>query len=164
MPPFCEPLSGPVEEQPTAAAAHDLTLVESSTNLQLTSLYPPPPTFFFLAALCHLLDLSSLTRNWTWALGKKCYQKHVWGLAACHSKADNQARLYFRCRQLGWGRVVDISPKADSTPPLKKGVRAFIDGVGGGATCRNSTVISNSQLQTGHQWYEQNQLDCIRCS
>ena len=55
--------------------------------------------------------------------------------------------------------MVDIDPKANSTPP-QKGMRAFIDR-GRGATGGNSTVLSNSHLQIGHQWSEQHQLDCV---
>ena len=33
---------------------------------------------------------------------------------------------------------------------------------GAGATCRNSKVISDSHLQTGHQWSDQCHLDCFR--
>ena len=44
----------------------------------------------------------------------------------------------------------------------KQGVRTFIDGGKGegwergrGPTCRNSTVSSDSQLETGYQWPDQ---------
>ena len=44
--------------------------------------------------------------------------------------------LYFRCWQLGWGKVADICPKTDSPPntTTKQEVRAFTEWGGGGYT------------------------------
>ena len=83
------------------------------------------------------------------------------GLAAYRSEASKQARLVERkvcfisdAGSWGRGRVVDVCPKADS-PTDKQGMRTFTDRSvcvcvwGGVFTCRNSTAISNSHLQTG---------------
>ena len=43
----------------------------------------------------------------------------------------------FQMPAIGWGKMADICPKADSPPPNKQGVRAFIDRVGDAVTCRN---------------------------
>lgn len=61
------------------------------------------------------------------------------------------------------GGTADICPKAESPNPDKQWVSAFIDREGR-VTCRNTTVFPNSHLQTGHQWSDQNQLDCFRYS
>ena len=92
----------------------------------------------------------------------------MWGLAACFSKANKQARLVERkvCLILDagnweWERVADICPKANCPPPWQ---------VGGGnfyrqsrrCTCRNSIVISDSPLLMGHQWSYKHHLDFFR--
>ena len=67
--------------------------------------------------------------------------------------------------------MVDVCSKADCLtaspdpqPSPHREVRAFIDRSGRGATCRNSTVISNSRLQIGHQWSDQHHLGCFKFS
>ena len=53
------------------------------------------------------------------------------------------------------------------TPPLvcrQAGGEGIYRVVVGGATCRNNTVISNSYLQIGHQWSDQDHLDSFRYS
>ena len=61
-------------------------------------------------------------------------ERRVWGLAACCSKANKQARLVerkvcFISDVDNWrGRVADVCPKADSpTPTGNQWARAFID-------------------------------------
>ena len=72
------------------------------------------------------------------------------GLAARHSKANKQARLVERKGLFisdtgnlgGWGWWQTSVHRLTPLPPTPdKGVRAFIDRVGGEVTCRNSTVI-----------------------
>ena len=97
---------------------------------------------------------------------------YVWeGLAACRPKANKQARLVERkvCfisdASNCWGRVVDTCPKADPHSTLAtSGARAFIERSRGSATCRNSTVSSDSHPQIGHQCSEQRHLGCFRYS
>ena len=90
------------------------------------------------------------------------YWKSVWVLAACCSKANKQARLVerkvcFISDAGNWsrGRVADVCPKVTTpqcpTHQQAQGWELLKTGVGEGATCRNSTVISNSHLQIGHQ-------------
>ena len=47
--------------------------------------------------------------------------------------------------------------------PWQSGVKSFYR-LREGATCRNSTVGSNSLLETGHQRSHQRHLDCFKCS
>ena len=78
----------------------------------------------------------------------------VWNVAACCSKAKKkrgqyggkESLLYFRCWQFG-ERVADICSKADSPPWQAVGESFYRQSQGWGATCRNSSVISNSHLQ-----------------
>ena len=56
--------------------------------------------------------------------------------------------LYFRCWQRVGGGGGHLSKgQLPPTPPNKPEVTAFTDRVGGGVTCRNSTVSSNRHLQ-----------------
>ena len=85
-------------------------------------------------------------------------------------KANKQAKLVERkvcfildagnCR----GGMADICPKADSPYPDKQWVSAFIDRVERAGLHAETPVISNSHLQTGHQWSDQNQPACFRYS
>ena len=68
-----------------------------------------------------------------------CFWKGVWGPAARHSRANNQARLlgsllYFRCQYLGLGEGKHLSKGwLPLSPPTlaTNGARAFIDRSGG---------------------------------
>ena len=112
--------------------------------------------------------------KWATSLVHNCYWKSVVGLPSRCSKANKQSttlverKLSFISDAGNWsGRVAEICPKVNSFPAHdKQGVRAFIDRVGSGrgVTCRNSTVISNSHLQVGHQWSDQHHLGCFRYS
>ena len=80
-------------------------------------------------------------------LGTKiCYQKIcLGGPAACHSKANKQAKLVerkvcFISDASNWGEAGGHPSKGQLPASNKQGVRAFVDRVGG-VTCRNSTVI-----------------------
>ena len=64
----------------------------------------------------------------------------------------------------GWQTSVQRPTPPHPAATDKREVRAFIDGFRGGGTCRNSTVISNSQLQIGHQWSVQHHLGCCAYS
>ena len=99
-------------------------------------------------------------------------QKGVWSLAACHSRANKQARLVERkvcfisdignCGWVGRGRL-DIRPKVNSPTLATSGARAFYRQKQED-TGRNSTVISESHLQIGLWWSDQHHLDCFRHS
>ena len=72
----------------------------------------------------------------------------------------------FQTPATGGGKVVaDFCPKAYSPTPDKAGGENFYKqrGGSGGTTCRNSTAISNSHLQSGHQWSDRHDLDHFRC-
>lgn len=77
---------------------------------------------------------------------------------------DKESLLYFRCWQVE-ERVAAICPKANSTL-WQAGRESFYRQScrGGGTTCRNSTIISNSPLQLGHQWSDQHHLGCFKYS
>ena len=115
-----------------------------------------------LLSVEHLLDEPPVQ-----VLPKECVD-----LAAHRSKANKQASLVERkvcfisnAGSWGRGRVADICPKADSPPPGNQlGKSSYRQSVGGRAICRNSTVISDSHLQIGHQWSDQRHLGCSRCS
>ena len=89
-----------------------------------------------------------------------------------HSKASKQARLVERkvCfisdagnwRREGGGRLLS---KANSpTPDKAAGENVYKQRWGSGGTPRrNSTVISHSHLQIGHQWSDQHDLDHFEC-
>ena len=66
--------------------------------------------------------------------------------------------LYFKCQQLG-----DSCPKTDS-PHLWQPVNKSFYRWKEGATCRNSTVSSDSHLAIGRQWSDQHHLDCFKYS
>ena len=68
--------------------------------------------------------------------------------------------VYFRCRQ-PVGRE-DTCPKADSLP-LTVGGRSFYRQKQR-ATCRNSTVSSDSHLKICHRWSNQRHPDCFKYS
>ena len=61
-----------------------------------------------------------------------------------------------------WGRAY-TGPKA-SSPPHPQLVRKSFCRLREGATCRNSTVSSDSHLEIGHQWSDQCHLDCFKYS
>ena len=66
----------------------------------------------------------------------------------------------------GWGRA-DVGAKADSpTPTLPTGLQWDMSFYRQKerATCRNSTVSSDSYLQIGHWWSDQHHLGCFRHS
>ena len=58
------------------------------------------------------------------------------------------------------GGVVNICPKANS-PLTVRGKSFYRHSVGSGATCRNSTINSDSHLKIGHWWSEQHHLNCL---
>jgi len=76
-----------------------------------------------------------------------------------------ESLLYFRCQQLE-GKVADICPKADypPSPHTSKVGTNFYRQKWGMAACRNNTVISNSHVQTRHQWSGQHHHVCFRYS
>ena len=61
-----------------------------------------------------------------------------------------------------WGRAY-TSPKANSPPHPQLVGKSFYR-LREGATCRNSTVGSDSHLEIGHQWSHQCHLDCFKYS
>ena len=93
------------------------------------------------------------------------------GLAVHCSKANKQARLVENkvCFISVAGTYVvegwQTAVRRPTAPTDKQRVKAFIDRVrDGGATCRNSVVISNSHIQIGHWWSDQHYLECFRYS
>ena len=70
------------------------------------------------------------------------------------------------CFILDAGGKVITCPKSNChphpTPCDDQGARALTDSEG--ATCRNSTVNSDSHLQIADWWSDQHQLDCFRYS
>ena len=104
-------------------------------------------------------------------------QKAVQGLAIHCSKANKQARLVERkvcfisdtgnCErrgrrgQRGCCRWTSVQRP---TPPHWQPVGQERLKTEGGATCRNSTVSSDSHLQVGHRCSDQSHLDCFRYS
>ena len=90
------------------------------------------------------------------------------GPAACHSKANKQARLVernicFISDAGNWGVGWQTSVQRP-TPPQQAGGESFCRQSWGEGTCRNSTVISDNHLQIGHRWSDQHHLDCFRNS
>ena len=69
--------------------------------------------------------------------------------------------LFWMLATGGGGGGVDSCPKADC--PLTIGGKSFYRRREG-ATCRNSTVSSDSHLELGHWWSDQRHLDCFRYS
>lgn len=49
----------------------------------------------------------------------------------------------------------------EDSPTDNQGARA-LRGVGGAATCRNSTVTADRRLEIGHGWFDQCHLDCFK--
>ena len=78
-----------------------------------------------------------------------------WALAAHCSKANKKERLverkvYFGCRQLGWGEWMLLQRPTPHPYSLQSGDKSFYRQREGG-TCRNSRVSSDSHLEVGHQ-------------
>ena len=96
--------------------------------------------------------------------------KGVWDLAAHHPKANKQARLVERkVRSIsdavtgmggGWTSVQRLTPTQPPTPGNQWGKSFYRQKKG--ATCRNSTVSSDSHLQTGHRQSDQCHLNCLK--
>ena len=61
-----------------------------------------------------------------------------------------------------WARAY-TSPKANSPPHPQLVGKSFYR-LREEATCRNSTVSSDSHLEIGHQWSDQYHLDCFKYS
>ena len=100
-----------------------------------------------------------------------CYQKLCVGSVCPPLKANKQAKLVerkvclFQMSETGGERVTDDSPKADSPHTGNQWGKMFYrEKWRGATTCRNSTVISDSHFQTGHQWSDQHHLGCFRYS
>ena len=82
------------------------------------------------------------------------------GLAAHHSKTNQEARLVEEKPALFWmpdwmGRV-GVCPKSYCPLLTIRGQELFR--LREGATCRNSTVSSDSHPETGHRWLDQHHL------
>ena len=99
----------------------------------------------------------------------KHYFKHFpcnWkrGPAARSSKANKETRLVERKVCSSGGRGGGRTPVQTLTPlPRQSGGKSFYR-QREGATCRSSTVSSDSHLEIGHQWSDQRHLDCFRYS
>ena len=88
-------------------------------------------------------------------LGEVSYWNEKWGLSACRSEVSEEARLVERkvCFILdastwGGGRMDLLITHGQSFYRQREG-----------ATCRNSTVSSDSHLETGHWWSDLCHLD-----
>ena len=57
---------------------------------------------------------------------------------------------------------MDSHPKADTLPHNWQSVGKNFYRQREGAMCRNSTVSSDSHLETDHQWSDQSHLDCFK--
>ena len=66
--------------------------------------------------------------------------------------------LFWMLATLGEGRV-EACPKASS--PISQSVGKKFYRWREGATCRNSTVSSDSHLEVGHPWSDQHHLGCL---
>ena len=88
-------------------------------------------------------------------LGEVSYYNQKWVLSACRLKVGEEARLVERkvCFILdagtwGGGRMDLLTIIGQNFYRQRKG-----------ATCRNSTVSSDSHLEIGHRWSDQRHLD-----
>ena len=88
-------------------------------------------------------------------LGEVSYYNQKWVLSACRLKVGEEARLVERkvCFILdagtwGGGRMDLLTIIGQNFYRQRKG-----------ATCRNSTVSSDSHLEIGHRWSDQHHLD-----
>ena len=73
-----------------------------------------------------------------------------------------ESLLYFRFWQLLGEGSRHLSKGQLPQPPPREWGESFYRQRGAVAICRNSTVISNSHLQIGHQWSDQHHLDCFQ--
>ena len=100
---------------------------------------------------------------WCHCWGVKQYN-WKWGLAACCSKTDKEARLVERkvCFILGagnWEEGWHLSKGWLNPPALRISGLEFLEAEG--ATCRNSTVSSDSYFEIGHWWSDQHQIQLV---
>ena len=84
-------------------------------------------------------------------------------------KSNKQAKLVerkncFISDASNWGGWWQTSVQRLTLPRPAPSGKRFLDRRAGRATCRNSTVSSDSHLQIGHQWSDQRHLDCFRYS
>ena len=104
----------------------------------------------------------AVTENGVWLLaGQKPLKRPGWW-------KGKFTLFWILATQRGSGGWADICPKANSThththtPSHRQSVGWSFYRPREGATCRKSTVNSDSHLEIGHRWSDQRHLDCFK--
>ena len=94
----------------------------------------------------------------------ECYQTQVRLLAAQKPVKRPGWRkgkfALFWMLATGVGGQTPVQRPSPPATPRQSGSKSFYRRGGGGATCRNNTVSSDSHLEIGHRWSDQRHLDC----